>query len=186
MPCWNRLHQGIRLAGVDLIGTHLVGHVHDEVAIHHGVDKAAEEGDGQVEPRVLLQAEADGDDRNVAHSGLFQRLAEQVDVVGGTAAAAGLGDEQRYLVWVIAPVLDGVQELADDQQGGVAGVVVDVLQPFVHHCLPLIVQLHHIVAFQLKHLLEHPEVDGEHLGHQDGVFFLHLLGEQETTSLVIY
>ena len=72
------------------------------------------------------------------------------------------------------------------QQGRVAGVVVDVLQPLVHHCLPLIVQLHHIVAFQLKHLLEHPEVDGEHLGHQDGVFFLHLLGEQETTSLVIY
>ena len=30
---------------------------------------------------------------------------------------------------VIAPVFDGVQELSNDQQGGVAGVVVDIFEP---------------------------------------------------------
>ena len=29
------------------------------------------------------------------------------------------------------------------------------------------------------------EVDGEHLGHQEGILLLHLLGEQQTASFVI-
>ena len=39
---------------------------------------------------------------------------------------------------------------------------------------------------QLQQTLEHPEVDGQHLGHEDGVLLLHLLGKEETAGVVIY
>ena len=84
-------------------------------------------------PGIFLQTgQIHRDHRHKGQVRLFQRLAQQVDVVGGPAAAAGLGDEQGHLVGVIAAVLDGVDQLSDDQQGGVAGVVVDIFQPLVH------------------------------------------------------
>ena len=39
---------------------------------------------------------------------------------------------------------------------------------------------------KLQQTLEHPEVDGQHLGHEDGVLLLHLLGKEETAGVVIY
>ena len=87
---------------------------------------------------------------------------------------------------VVAPVLHRVDELADDQQGGIAGVVVDVLQPLVHDA-PVVGGEHvHLVPLALQQLLHHAEVDGEHLGHEEGVLLLHLLGEQQPAGLVIH
>ena len=47
---------------------------------------------------------------------------------------------------VVAPVLDGVDHLADDQQGRVAGVVVDVFQAAVHHGPAVVVENGYVVA----------------------------------------
>ena len=116
----------------------------------------------------------------------MKSFAEKMNIVAGPAAAAGLGDKQGDLVGVVAPVLDGVHELPDDQQSGVAGVVVDIFQTLVHHGPAVVVQLVHMVAFQLQQLAEHPEVDGQHLGHEDGVLLLHFLGEKEAAGLIIY
>ena len=61
----------------------------------------------QLEAGVFLQPEEiQGDHGHIVHAGLCQRLAEQVDVVGGPAAAAGLGDEQGHLVGIIAAALE--------------------------------------------------------------------------------
>ena len=59
-------------------------------------------------------------------AGLFQGLAQQKYVVGGTAAAAGLGDEQRKLIGVILAAFDGGQHLPDDEKRRIAGIVVHV------------------------------------------------------------
>ena len=75
---------------------------------------------------VLLQAKGEGEDGDIVQPRLFQSFAEHVDVVGGPAAPAGLGDEQGHFMGVIASVLNGVDHLADDQQCGIAGVVVYV------------------------------------------------------------
>ncbi len=124
---------GVGLPLVHFIGADLVGHVDDNVPVHHGIHRLADEGEGQGEAGVLLQAgQVDGHHGDVGHVRLLQGLAQQVDVVGGPAAAARLGDEQAHLVGVISPVLHRVDELTDDQQGGVAGVVVDVLEPLIH------------------------------------------------------
>ena len=180
------VHHGVGGPRLHLVGADLIGHPHDEVAVHHAVDQLADQAHGEVEARVLLQTKGDGDDGHIVHPRLGQGLAQQVDVVGGPAAAAGLGDEQGHLVGVVAPVLDGVHELADDQQGGVAGVVMDIFQALVHHRPAVVVQLGHLVALQLQQLAEHAEVDGQHLGHEDGVLLLHLLGEEKAAVFVIH
>ena len=86
---------------------------------------------------------------------------------------------------VVAAVLHRVDELADDQKGGVTGVVVDVLQALVHNAPVICGQHIHPVALQPQELLEHPKVDGQHLGHEQGVFLLHLLGEQKSSGFII-
>ena len=59
------VHVGGGVAGVYFIGADLVGHVHDEVAVHHAVDEAADEAHGPVEAGVFLQAEGEGDDGDI-------------------------------------------------------------------------------------------------------------------------
>mgnify|MGYP000393986110 CR=1 FL=1 len=48
----------------------------------------------------------------------FQCTADETDVVGCTAAAAGLGDNNRNLVQVIFTGKQGIHDLADNTQGG--------------------------------------------------------------------
>ena len=177
----------VGIAGGEFVGPHLVGGVDQQVAVEHGVDHLPHQGEGEGEAGVFLQpGQVYGDDGDEGQPRLFQRLAQQVDVVGRPAAAPGLGDEQGHLVGVVAPVLDGVDELADDQQGGVTGVVVDVFQALVHDA-PVVGGEHiHLVALQDEQLLEHAEVDGQHLGHEDGVFLLHLAGEEQPPVLIVF
>ena len=59
------VHVGSGVAGVYFIGADLVGHVHDEVAVHHAVDEAADEAHGPVEAGIFLQAEGEGDDGDI-------------------------------------------------------------------------------------------------------------------------
>ena len=62
----------------------------------------------------------------------------------------------------------------------------DIFEPFIDDA-PVVGGEHiHLVALQLQQTLEHPEVDGQHLGHEDGVLLLHLLGKEETAGVVIY
>ncbi len=182
-PCVNH---GVGGAGLHLVGPDLVGYVDDDVAVHHGVHRLADEGQGEGETGVFLQpGQVHRHHRDIGHVRLLQGLAQQVDVVGGPATAPGLGDEQAHLVGVVAPVLHRVDELADDQQGGVAGVVVDVFETLVHNATVVGGEHIHLVALALQQLLHHAEVDGQHLGHEEGVFLLHLFGEQQASGVVI-
>ena len=111
-----------------LIGADLIGDVHDEVAVHHGVDQLAHQRDGEGKAGVGLQAKL------TEITGMYSiRIFSTPCAAGGYSwrrgSAAGLGDEQGDLVRVVAAVLDRVHKLADHQQGGIAGVVVDIFQP---------------------------------------------------------
>ncbi|MPM33586.1 hypothetical protein SDC9_80163 [bioreactor metagenome] len=98
------------------------------IPVDHCKDQLADHGNAELEARIFLEPrEIHRHHGDKAQIGLLKGLSEQVDIVRGPASAAGLGDEQADLVGIVASVLDRVDELADDQQGGVAGVVMDVL-----------------------------------------------------------
>ena len=65
------------------------------------------------------------------HTRVIQGFPEKAQVVGGAAAATGLGDEQRCFVEVIFPAFERIHHLADDEQRRIAGVVMDAFEPLL-------------------------------------------------------
>ena len=81
--------------------------------------------------------------------------------------------------------IDRINELADHQQRGITGIVVDIFEPLVDDTA--VVGGKHIdfVAVQLKHLFEHGEMHRQHLRHQQGIFPFHFFGKQQAPLLII-
>ena len=86
---------------------------------------------------------------------------------------------------IIVPALHRIDELADDQQGGIAGVVVDIFQALVHNPSVVGGEHLHLVALVLENPGNEIEVDWKHGGKEDGILFLHLLSKEETPGLII-
>lgn len=98
-PLFPPVHHGFGIAFIDLIRGTLVGEEHQQVPQQHRVKELDDNGQSQLEPGVGFQtAYAEGDHRDVAVAAFLQGLPEQMDVVGGPAAAASLGDNQGGVV----------------------------------------------------------------------------------------
>ena len=77
---------------------------HEHVSVDHGLHGLGDQGSRQGEARVGLHAVGiDGDHRDLGHPCLFQGTADEADVVGGPAAAAGLGHDHCCVVQVVFP-----------------------------------------------------------------------------------
>ena len=107
-------------------------------------------------------------------SRLLQGLSQQVDIVGRTAAAAGLELEKRALMRVVFARLERVDELSDDEDGGIAGVVVDVFQPGLGDVRPVRFEKLGLVTGVLKDALHQPEMNRKHIRNQQRVRRFHL------------
>ena len=114
-------------AGLFFVGAHMINTAHENIAEDCTEGRTGQKVCIQFKSGVCLNAaHVDGNDRNVFHTGFFQCTADEADVVCCTAAAAGLGDNNRNLVQVIFTGKQGIHDLTDNTQGRIAGVVVDV------------------------------------------------------------
>ena len=100
---------------------------------------------------------------------LFQRAADEADVVARAAAAARLRHHEGKVIGVVAARGHRLHELADHRDGREAGVVVDVLEPHVDGAAVVVVEHDHAVSVPPEHRLEHVEVDGAHLRREDRI-----------------
>ena len=108
---------------------------------------------------------------------VFERLTNQCNVVGCTAATAGLRNQNRGLGQVVLARKHCLHNLARDQNRWVADVVVDVAKAHVNGALVNRRQQHNVVARTLQQLLYQLKVNWCHLWSQYGVArFLHLFG----------
>ena len=115
-PLHEVLEQFVGGAFLGLVGARAVEHLHHEVAEQHTVHACLEQRDCELEAGVAL-VELDGgeaDHRNIRVPAVAQGLADERDVVGGAAAAAGLGDHHGGLGQIVAAALDGLHDLARD------------------------------------------------------------------------
>ena len=89
--------QLVGTAGHLLVGTHPIETLHEQVTKEEGRDCVLPHGGGDLPARVGLVGlvQCDGDNRDVSEARLLEGLANQADVVGSPAPAAGLGDEHR-------------------------------------------------------------------------------------------
>ncbi len=109
---------------------------------------------------------------------LAQGLADECDVVGGTAAAAGLADNHGRLGQVVPTALDGLHNLARHQDRRIANVIVHVAQASLDGIVVGRGQQLQVVAGTAEHLFDQVKVNRRHLRAQDGVALLaHLLGK---------
>ena len=115
-----------------LIWAHAVQALHQDVAEYNRVDELHEKLRCDLEARLRLKAvEIERKDRHLLVARLLQRAPDERDVVGRTAAAACLRDDERRAVKIILARLQRGHELSDDKQRRIARVVVDVLEPHV-------------------------------------------------------
>ena len=80
------------------------------------------------------------------HAGFFQRSADKGDVVGSTAAASRLGHDDGHVIQVVLSGKQRLHDLSYHHQGGIAGVVVHVLQTHVNGFLIVIGQHFQMIA----------------------------------------
>ena len=184
--CPALLQAAVGVAPGDLIGAHLPAHIHHQVAVDDRKDRLPENGKGQLEARVFLHAgEVQGHHGHIVKARPGQCLPEQVEIVGGTAAAAGLGDEQGHLMGIIAATMDGINELADDQNGREAGVVMDVLLPLLQNGMAGGVEHLYLVTGLLQDAFQHGEVIRQHLRGQNGILLCHFLGKKQPPGFIV-
>ena len=170
LPCVQHL---LGLALVQFIGAALVVQGHQQIRIEDSVDHFEAQCRCQFQTTVLFQSgKVQGEHRHLRE--LFRHaLPQQVDIVGRTAAAAGLGDQQGGVIDIILAAFQGFHELSHDQQGRVTGVVVDVFQTFLHHGAGGGFQQHYMIPELFQNADEQVEVNGEHIGCKNGIGLFH-------------
>ena len=118
---------GQRVALMHLVGLALVAQRHDQIAVENAGKGLAGQLERELKAAVFFQAgKIQACHGHLRIARLHQCLAQQVDIVAGAAAAAGLGDQQRRAVQIILAAVQRIQELADHQKGRIAGVVVNI------------------------------------------------------------
>jgi len=78
----------------------------------------------------LLRGERDH--RHLAEAGRRERLLGQRQIVGRAALTEGLGQKNRCLPGVVFSGPEGLDDVADHDDGGVAHIVVHIPEPYVH------------------------------------------------------
>ena len=110
-----------------LIGPGGIQYPHEHIAVNDGLQRFYQHRRRIAEAGIGFHAVGvDGNYRHLGHSGLFQGAADKTDVVGGTAASAGLAHKNGRFVQIVFSRQQRVHDLTDYDQRGIAGVVVDV------------------------------------------------------------
>ena len=104
-----------------------------------------------------------------SYPAFFSARRNEADVVGRTAAAAGLADDHGQVVGVVLSGKDSVHNLSDDDEGRIAGVIVYVFEAHVHSLTVVVGQHFDLVSCSLEGGLQQFEMDGRHLRAEDGV-----------------
>ena len=178
--CHVLLVECVGSAGRGLVRAAAIEHLHHHVAKEHCVDCLLKQRRRNLKAGVVL-AERHGrkrDHRDLGVAALTQGLADECNVVGGTAAAAGLADNHGRLGQVVPTALDGLHDLARYQNRRIANVIVHIAQAGLDGIVIGRGQQLQVVASTTEHLFDQVKVDRRHLRAQDGVALLaHLLGK---------
>ena len=85
--------------GFGFVRAHAVNTTHENVAEYRSISSTGKQIRIQMEAGVAFDARhINGDNRDLRHSGFFQRAPDEAYVVGGTAAPAGLRHDDGYFI----------------------------------------------------------------------------------------
>ena len=176
IPAAVQLH---RTAGHGLVRTHAKKHGLDRIADDEGLNCLVDVANSDLETGVVFQAlNGKRNDWNLRISRIAQALTQQCGVVRCAAHSTRLRDADGGLIGICSTRHEFVNELTDDDDCGVAGVVVDVLQARFHGLTAGVLKDSNIEPRAPEQGLEEAEVDGRHLRGKNFVSRIaHFLGE---------
>ena len=177
--------QRVGAAGHRLVGARAIEQLHQQIARDQGRNRIQQHLDGHVEAGIHLAGVVEGqrDDGDVVEPRIVQALADERDVVGCAAPAAGLRDDEGRFAHVVAPARGRFHDLTRHQDGRIADVVVDVLQARIHRAMIHGGQQLQIVTVGLEDGHQQLEMNRAHLRRQNRVGLAHLLGEFRAREL---
>ena len=119
--------------GFLFIGTHAIQAAHKYISQYGGIGGFGKEAYTDMKPRIAFNAgQIHGDNRNLLHTRLFQSPPDETDIVGGTAAAAGLAHHDCDLIQIVSAGMQRLHNLSHDNEGRITGVIVYIFQSHVH------------------------------------------------------
>ena len=167
----------LRRAFDALVRHHAVADVHQEIAVDGCLYRVDHHLAAERERIGLLRESAHGKDGDVRESRVAQRLSEDAEVVRRAACTAGLKERDARVVGIAHPRLERGDELSDDDDRGIAHVVVDVAQSHVDRRFVRHRRDDDVVAVLAHGRLEQVEMDRRHLRGEDGVRLFAVLGK---------
>ena len=177
--------QGVRVSLVDFVGVGVLREPLHHIAVEYGPEGIVEEIAREGEARLVgtgLAPECQG--RHVVKACLLQGALQKTWIVGGSAGAAGLREQKCRMLRIHCAALQGVDKLAYDHLGRIAGVVVHVSET----CLDILVrdsgQHMELVASSPKHAFRKGKVHWRHLRSYDGVGCPHVLCEHRRVQKI--
>lgn len=169
--------EGFRTARILFVGTGPVQALLEGVSVNDGLKHADAHGHGEFEAGLRFKALGiEGNHRDLRQSRFRQSPAEEADVVGGTAHAAGLGKHDCRLVRIVFAGPESPHQGADGDDGRIACIIVDEGKPFLDISLYGRQDLY-AVAFAPGGRFDDREVNGGHFRYKDGIVLLHFLRE---------
>ena len=163
--------------------------MHDEVTQQHAICHLNECLWCQLEARIgiLLQSgEVQGNDRDITHAIFNQCFAQQMNIIGGTAAAAGLGNHNSNLMQVIFARFQRVNKLADNQQCRITGVIMYIFQTTFCNLRAFCFQYLHVVTVILHDGSNQLQLHRQHIGNQNGIILFHVLCKRDMWKLTTF
>ena len=119
----------VRVFRIDRIGMCLIAQRHEQITVFHRCQQFQDHLPRHRHHRAFLQpVRIDAGDRNMTVAGTDQGFAQQLDIVRSPASAARLGNDQGCMIRIVFAALQRFQELTDNDQCRIAGIVVDIFQ----------------------------------------------------------
>ena len=164
-----------------LVRTHAIDTFHQNISEHCGITYPGDKRKGELKARITFQfAQVKRNYRNLLHPRFGKRTTDKRDVVGSTASAAGLCDDDRDFVQVIIAGKQRIHDLADDDQRRIACIVIHILQSDIDRILIVVGQHFQMIPSGVERSLQKRKVHRRHLRAEDSVILLHLFGKDHT------
>ena len=161
----------------EFVRHHAIAHVHQQIPVNGCLDSIHHHLAVKCKAIRLLGQAAYGKDSDIREARITERLAQHAEIVGRTACAAGLKEGNARMIGVAEPCLECGKELSDDDDRRIAHVIVHVAQPRIDCCLVRHRRNDDVIAMFAHRRSEEFEVNRCHLGRQNCMRFLAVLGE---------
>ena len=179
---------GAELVGcslLDLIGLYLIYERHQNITVKYAVKDLMQHRQRKMPPRVLFDCnKTHRNDGDISEACLFERFAQKRYVIGGTASSACLKQHKCNLVRIVFSAFQRVQKLSDNQNGGIAGVIVDIFQTRFGDFASSAFEHFHFVAVVRENFHDQAEMHRKHIGNQYGIIPLHFFGEADIGIII--